>query len=95
MKKIDKIVAIALLVVSSVGIYQSIQIGKLKDDVAAANQRADEASALAFGDCQRIMAQNEFMVRINTCIEVINVMCKENVECMAYFQPMCTTEDYE
>lgn len=74
---------------------QSRTINSLREDVAAANQRADEASSLAFGDCQRIMAQNEFMVRINTCIEVINVMCKENVDCMAYFQPMCTTEDYE
>lgn len=91
----NKLLSAIVLVLVIVTLGQGRVINQLNKDVAEAKERADQSSSEAFGDCQRIMAQNEFMVRINTCIEVINTMCKEKADCMAYFQPMCTSEDHE
>lgn len=91
----NKILSALLLVAVICVIGQGRVINELRKDVDTANTRANESSAEAFGDCQRIMAMNEFMVRINTCLQVVEVMCSGQSKCMAEYQPMCHSEDYE
>lgn len=78
-----------------ISFFQARTINSLREDVTAAHQRADQASSEAFGDCQRIMAMNEYMARVNTCYQVVNTMCSGQSNCIKQYQQMCTTEDYE
>ena len=84
-----------LFVFILISFFQARTINSLREDVKAANQRADEASSEAFKDCQRIMAAQDYMTRINTCYQVVTTMCAGQSKCVDHYKQMCVTEDYE
>lgn len=90
-KMLGSLIAILLMI----NIFQEKTVRVLKDKVVKAQKAANEASAEAFGDCRRIMQSQNSLLKLNTCYQVVEMLCSGQSKCVRSWQEMCQNEEYE
>ncbi len=87
-----KVITVLLVIMVIVAGNQAGTIHVLRKELATANQAANEATRLAYGDCQRIIQNERIMSYMNGCYGAVENLCGGQSQCMKKLGVVCATD---